>query len=72
MASSKGTACMALTLRQEIALRFATAIMSSPVAEPALDHTDDETAASTYRNIARAGFDLADAFLALTIRAAEA
>lgn len=55
---SKAAARTALTLREETALRFTTAI----VAHMAYDILDSPEA-DIYRNVARSGFRLADAFL---------
>lgn len=54
----------ALTLRQEVALRFTTAIVA-PMAEKILNVEDNESVDESYRLLAREGFAMADAFLAV-------
>lgn len=55
----------ALTLREEVALRFATAIVGSPLAENILEGEQGVSAHTTYTRVAEAGFGMADAFLAV-------
>lgn len=53
-----------LTLRQEVALRFTTAIVA-PMAEKILNVEDNEAVDASYRLLAKEGFAMADAFLAV-------